>query len=303
MLKEYKKVKKIFKHPQVHLFFGFWQTPSWVIKLEQWLINNSDKENTFKYRAAKVLDKIFGRYANPCLPIWRRGNTFRLFSNHQTYSFDQNNRGYVWQPDFQEKLNKWHLSWLKPSYELPIWLSAYFFSFDMMWKWKYDDVRYEFPPQITFMLFNLSFSIWWTQPKTNEGGYDTMYWESILNYTYKYLDTLKGKSVDMASQLIGLSDYCGCWSSWDKNDNVQYTWTVQPSYIRNKEYARILKEHQDMKEAEIRQKAEDLKCPKCGAKVKLDEGIVLTSLPPKYQYTCPKCGEVKYLDKEYKNLW
>ena len=58
-----------------------------------------------------------------------------------------------------------------------------------------------------------------------------------------------------------------------------------------------------MKESEMRQKAEALKCPKCGAKVKLDEGIVLTSLPPKYKYTCQKCGEVKYLDKEYKNLW
>ena len=123
----------------------------------------------------------------------------------------------------------------------------------MCWKWKYDEVRYEFPPQMTIMLFNISFSIWWKKPK-NSGGYDEHYWESILNYTYKYLETIKGKPVDMMSQLIGLSDYCGCWTSLAKDDKVEYIWTLQPSYLKNKEYARKLKEHQDMKEAEMRQK-------------------------------------------------
>ena len=303
MLNEYKKVKKIFRRPQTHFYFGFWQHPSWTIKLGKWLFSNMDKEKTIKYRLLKFIDKVFGTTSNPCLPVWRRGNSIRLLSKHQTYSLDQNNYGFVWNPDFKEKLNKWHLSWLKPSYELPLWLSCYFFKLDMVWKWKYDDVRYEFPPQITIMLFNISFSIWWNKPK-NSGGYHDLYWESILNYNYKYLDTIKDKSVDMMTQLIELSDYCGCWTSIGGNNNeINYTWELQPSYLRNKEYARILKEHQDMKESEMRQKAEDLKCLKCGAKVKLEEGIVLTSLPPKYKYTCPKCGEVKYLDKEYKNLW
>lgn len=253
MLKEYKKVKKIFRRPQVHIYFGFWQMPSWVIKIKQWMIKNADNKHTFKFRVVKFINDIFGRDSNPCLPVWRRGNSIKLFSKYQTYSFDQNNRSLVWEQEFKDKLNKWHLSWLKPYYELPLWLSVYFFKFDMCWKWKYNDVRYEFPPQITLVLFNISFSIWWNKPK-NSGGYDDHYWESILNYTYKYLDTLKGKSVDIMSQLIGLSDYCGCWTSFGKDDKVEYIWTLQPSYLKNKEYARALKEHQDMKEKEFENK-------------------------------------------------
>lgn len=301
MLDEYKKVRKIFKRPKAHIFFGFWTTPTWINNLEKWLINNMNNEKTFKYRIANFIDKIFGRWANPCLPMWRRGNSIRLFRKHQVYMYDQEHRGYVWTDEFKKKLEKFHLSWLKPEYELPIWLSFYVFNFDMMWKWKYDDVRYEFPPQFTIVFFGLSFSIYWNQPKTNDGGDDTMYWETILNYTYKYRDTLKSKPVDMLSQIIGLSDYCGYWNSYDKDDNKLYIWNVQPDYLRNKEFARILKEHQQMKEVELREKYESLKCPKCGSKVKLDEGMMMLTLPPLYQYTCPKCGEKKYLEKEIKD--
>ena len=35
-------------------------------------------------------------------------------------------------------------------------------------------------------------------------------------------------------------------------------------------------------------------CPKCGqGRMKLDEGIVLTSNPPQYRYQCDKCGYVE----------
>lgn len=35
------------------------------------------------------------------------------------------------------------------------------------------------------------------------------------------------------------------------------------------------------------------KCPKCGAIMERDESLVLTSIPPKYRYFCPKCGEIE----------
>ena len=31
-------------------------------------------------------------------------------------------------------------------------------------------------------------------------------------------------------------------------------------------------------------------CPQCGRKMYPEEGVVYTSIPPRYQYYCPKCG-------------
>lgn len=38
------------------------------------------------------------------------------------------------------------------------------------------------------------------------------------------------------------------------------------------------------------------KCGYCGyEKAEVDTSMVLTSLPPKYSYKCPKCGKVGYI--------
>lgn len=37
--------------------------------------------------------------------------------------------------------------------------------------------------------------------------------------------------------------------------------------------------------------AEPIRCPKCGAIVKVDLSKILTSNPPCYEWTCPNCGE------------
>lgn len=36
------------------------------------------------------------------------------------------------------------------------------------------------------------------------------------------------------------------------------------------------------------------RCPKCGGGMRKDLTKVLTSLPPKYEYECDKCGHVEY---------
>ena len=37
---------------------------------------------------------------------------------------------------------------------------------------------------------------------------------------------------------------------------------------------------------------EPIRCPKCGAIVKVDLSKILTSNPPCYEWTCPNCGEI-----------
>lgn len=36
-------------------------------------------------------------------------------------------------------------------------------------------------------------------------------------------------------------------------------------------------------------------CGKCGVIAEVDTSLVYTSIPPKYRYTCPKCGSVGYV--------
>ena len=95
------------------------------------------------------------------------------------------------------------------------------------------------------------------------------------------------------------------WNPLNGNALVEYEdgtiHEVNPTQIRFVDNA--MSEYVFPEENESRGKSEDkwkpLKrvgyvCPKCGqGTMKLDEGIVLTSNPPQYQYQCDKCGYVK----------
>lgn len=36
-------------------------------------------------------------------------------------------------------------------------------------------------------------------------------------------------------------------------------------------------------------------CAECGTLAEVDASLVCTSIPPKYRYTCPKCGNVGHV--------
>lgn len=42
---------------------------------------------------------------------------------------------------------------------------------------------------------------------------------------------------------------------------------------------------------------EPIRCPKCGAVIKVDTSVVLCSNPPCYNWTCPNCGEKGITEK------
>jgi hypothetical protein len=91
----------------------------------------------------------------------------------------------VWKRDIRKKLRKWGLSWIKPQYQLPIWLSFYIFNHDVGWKTKWGDTRYEWPPQFTIVFFGLAFSIWVKAPECKEEhSHDDGYWEGIIDYGF-----------------------------------------------------------------------------------------------------------------------
>ena len=37
-----------------------------------------------------------------------------------------------------------------------------------------------------------------------------------------------------------------------------------------------------------------IKCEQCGERMNVDRSVVLTSYPPQYACTCPKCGNIQY---------
>lgn len=174
----YNKVKHKFKKPKLHWRLGLWKH-------------------------------------DPCLPVWRRGLHIKLgkYRKHYycpsevvhvktgvSYWTDSNGKQheipcysmfrhkipckYAWNRDIRKKLRKWHLSWIPPVIQLPLWLSFYIFNHDMIWKTKFEDYRFEFPPQFTIVFFGISLSFWIQAPvedKDNIWEYYN-YWESILWY-------------------------------------------------------------------------------------------------------------------------
>ena len=180
-LSEWKKTNGKFIKPKLHWYFGSW-------------------------------------YREGNLPVWRRGNTIYFGKNH----YDKNKtyvKEYETTYDYAKlvksewteegKKNHPFLSrFLKPVYELPYWLSFYFFNSDIMYKtkWEDDDYRYEYPAHITLVIFGFAISITAYIPKQNE------------NLTYNHYN----------GDLKTVNDVMGCWNKpGDKNFRFRF----QPRFL------------------------------------------------------------------------
>ena len=219
MLDEWKKCKHIFKKPRLYCYFGFWKTPKFVLWAGNWVMNNDP--DSLKYKiGAFFVNHI---HSNNCLPIWRNGNVIRLFKGKLTF-------------------------------ELPSWLSCHIFRIPLMWKWKYDDVRFEFPPQFTIVLFNISLSFWLNPSETSNGFRPDMYWESILHYNYLLDDDVKCKPIK--DQVFALSDELGYWLSSNKEGKKKILWQVQPEFLKDKQLGYELERYQHQKIVDYLEKKE-----------------------------------------------
>ena len=109
---------------------------------------------------------------------------------------------------------------LKPVYELPYWLSFYFFNSDIMYKtkWSEDDYRYEYPAHITLVFFGLALSVTAYIPKQDENDWtcNDDYWESLLTYNHYNGDLKK------------VNDVMGCWN---KPGDENFRFRFQPRFL------------------------------------------------------------------------
>jgi len=283
MLQEWKKAKNIFKKPKLRVYFGFWSTPHIIVKLGSYLFINGFDEHP-------LLTKVWNFFSktDPSLPVWRRGNFIRPFRKQQVYDKGE----YIWNNEFKKKLDQFHLGWLNCVYKLPIWLSCHIFKYDMSWKWKYDDdVRYEFPPQFTIVLFNISLTLHWHAPVGNDCLEDNNYWESILNWNYKQ-DIIK-------RDILRLGKYMGISRTYSPDrKEPKYKCILSPLYLKDQEWAHELNKKEAFWLMEAMKKDKFLKC-ECGGYFHLDEDKVLLTSPVQFEYTCSKCGKKKYSGIKY----
>ena len=157
------------------------------------LYNTWEKvKDTFVKPSLKV---YFGKWRNdPNLPVWRTGPAIYVCGRKNLHKLAYNaQRGvlittgtmklklgkeeidtkvkeyinhtlpkgikpgeYVWNRDIRKKLKKWHLGWIKPIIYLPRFFRFHIINSDVYWKTKWDEIRYEFPPQLSFIGFGLS---------------------------------------------------------------------------------------------------------------------------------------------------
>lgn len=157
------------------------------------------------------------------LPVWRRGNTIhfgKYKERNDTYDYAR-----LVSSEWTEEGKKNHpilSKFLKPTYELPYWLSFYFFNSDIMYKtkWSEDDYRYEYPAHITLVFFGLALSVTAYIPKVDENDWTCQddYWESLLTFNHYDGDIKK------TNKVMG-------W--WNKPDDKNFRFRFQPRFLTN----------------------------------------------------------------------
>ena len=189
LYKTFNQAKDFFAKPTIHFSFGRWVNnhllPVWrrgpIIRLGKSIY----AQNTNCYEVKNRV-MICNGYTT-----WKDSSGKEHKTECYDWATDHNLPGglnpgdIVWNRDIRKKLKKWHLSWIKPRYELPIWLSFHVFNHDVGWKTKWDETRYEWPPQFTIIFFGFAFSVWLTGPKCEEEYFnDDKYWEGVIDYGY-----------------------------------------------------------------------------------------------------------------------
>ena len=176
-LSTYRKIKDVWKKPKLHVYFGSWLHDPNLPVYRGGSIRLAKYGDYYLIRKSVLLeDKSKTTYDKEGRPI-----KYMYHSAHNRIKAD-----YAWKRSIRKKLRKIGLGWIPPIIYTPWWLQFHIYNFDLMWKTKYDDVRYEFSPQFTIVFFGLSLSLTLHEPT---GGYytsDDQYWEGILDWLYKY---------------------------------------------------------------------------------------------------------------------
>ena len=232
LFKTYNKAKEVFVRPKIKWSFGLWKNS---IGLPVWRRGNRivlAKTQHYYYPSNVAIIKLYDAG-----DIKKDGT----IAKHGTYirSYHKLPKGSnlgVWNRNIRTKLRKYGFGWLKPIYVLPLWLSFYIFDFDVIYKWKYDDICFEFPPQFTIVFFGFEISLFLFPKKEDKYDNQYHYWESLLSFLYqKECDRNISKTLK----------FCGCWETFEGNETKEY-FQLRKTHIKkqyHEEYDKAVEEY------------------------------------------------------------
>lgn len=237
MLTLYNQVKEVFVKPKIKFWCGLWKNdpglPVWrngpTITFYKPYQYSWGKVSNKKHKVYSVRDSVNIKYKTE-EKTNLSGKTYTIDSYKQSCHLLPKGikvGEIVWTSPIRRKLRKWHLDWIPPYIELPRIFSFHIFNWEVFWKTKYDDYRYEFPGQFTIVLFGISFS-WYTQAPiySNSRLDEDDYWESILNY------------IEEKGNLVEVNRIMGMWSG----ENPRYRFN--PAFLKEP-YKSILRHIQN----------------------------------------------------------
>ena len=170
------KVRHILKEPNLFCYIGKWRhdpcLPIYRKGPEIDLVNYYNSNKAYIVVSSVYVKTGEKQYNNYIMPIYTTYK-HKLPNKLKTGSV-------IWRNDIRKKFKKFGLSWIKPHYELPIWLKFSIYNFELFYKTKYGDFRYEFPAQFTIVAFGYSISFW-TKPNS---AFPDGYWETALTMIY-----------------------------------------------------------------------------------------------------------------------
>lgn len=240
----WKRAKNMFVKPSLKVYFGKWKNDPNLPMWRTGAIIYLTKRSALNSKTHIVKDSVM--IPNGFVDWEYCGTKSKI----QQYCWTPKHKlpgklkagNYVWNSKIRRKLRKWHLSWIPPVIYLPIWTRFRIINQDVMWKYKYDDIRYEFPPQFTIVVFGLSLTFTLHSPIYNEFASDDRYWEAILNHIYE----------NKSGSLKETIELCGIWTRLAKSEVKNY-FSVRPEYITSnylEEYYAAISEIKRLKEYE-----------------------------------------------------
>lgn len=218
LYKTWKHAKGVFVKPSLHVYFGRWikdpNLPCWrngpII-----FLCGKHKLSDYAYR---VCNSVLY-----CEGLTKDGIKSYRWSTCHKLPGKLKREQFVWRKPIREKLKKWHLGWIPPVIYLPIWLRFHIVNLDVVWKTKFDEIRYEYPPQFSIIAFGLSLTFTLHYPTPHDRfANDDHYWESLLNYVY-------GDNPTVANAVRKT----GVWCTLNDDDSKTYYAALRPEFLEH----------------------------------------------------------------------
>lgn len=223
----WREVKDVFLKPSLWVYFGKWRNdpnlPYWRHGPQIYLT----KRRKLSSKAYRVSSTVMICTGTKREKFGKTEHDVKCYSWVPRHKLPDNLKEgqYIWNRDIRKKLKKWHLSWVKPVIQLPIWMRFYILNMDVCWKTKFDDIRYEFPPQFTIVAFGLSLTFTLHSPIQNDLLYDDHYWEAMLNFVHKNHSHTIREAIESA----------GIWSRFSEDMSKRiYFFAFRPEFLQKR---------------------------------------------------------------------